>query len=142
MKNCIWCNSTTEDTSTVCPVCKLGQIIKVPDSRIGKCNCKSDSNKNNSGRALLVTVAGNGHDDNYCANCITQPIAMKLADELLSKNAHFPNTIIADKVASVSKGSGRLYRYKFKEQVDALEVVVCNIHMAKEKFVNHGPVTD
>ncbi|KKS78926.1 MAG: hypothetical protein UV57_C0007G0003 [Parcubacteria group bacterium GW2011_GWD2_43_10] len=127
-KKCIWCPSQMEADTTVCPICQHGQIIKIPDSRLGDCNCKS-------GDILLVTISGNGRDDNYCKNCITQPIAMKLVAILEKEKVNFPTTLLEKKVLSIGRNS-RFSGYNFPEQTLALEATLGSIHSAKERAAN------
>src|SRR3989339_466983 len=107
-KKCIWCPSQMEADTTVCPICQHGQIIKIPDSRLGDCNCKS---------------------------CITQPIAMKLVAILEKEKVNFPTTLLEKKVLSIGRNS-RFSGYNFPEQTLAMEATLGSIHSAKERAAN------
>ena len=135
MEKCSWCWSPIESGATVCPKCKLGQVIKIPDNRLGECAC-------NSGKLLLATLAGNGQDHNYCAKCISEPIAKKLVDVLISQKVHFPNSFVEDKIISFSSGSRRGGKYPFSETTVALEAVMGTIQMSKEKSAHRPTVAE
>ncbi len=131
IKNCLQCGALLTLDEISCHKCGVSQVVELPPTRGGKCQCPEPNNK-----MLLAKVQNkDGSDNYYCGACITDNIAKGLVITVMHSDIGLGiSDYEKNEMISMINGNGRIHRDSIprNHKLSMLEGAIGMFHRRRE----------